>query len=130
VQSICGNKGSKTSFGEIVQLAKARRVDTVARLVSQLCPNKSGLGANNGLKNVGLENLAINSTHFQSPNLNDFCATVFATTPGRFEASGTRLNTGDSFKWKQRLENKRHTNTHLPLTSHSPIGVSIPPSPP
>src|SRR5882724_10380073 len=71
--------------------------------------------------------MAINSTHFQSPNLNDFCATVFATTPGRFEASGTRLNTGDSFKWKQRLENKRHTNTHLPLASHSPIGVSIPP---
>ncbi|PYT72812.1 MAG: hypothetical protein DMG39_08635 [Acidobacteria bacterium] len=53
MQSICGNKGSKTSFGEIVQLAKARRVDTVARLVSQLCPNKSGLGANNGIKNVG-----------------------------------------------------------------------------
>jgi hypothetical protein len=99
VQSICGNKGSKTSFGEIVQLAKARRVDTVARLVSQLCPNKSGLGANNGVKNVGLENMAINSTHFQSPpNPNDFCATVFATTPGQFEASGTRLNTGDSFK--------------------------------
>src|SRR5437762_11749695 len=29
-----------TSFGEIVQLAKARRVDTVARLVSQLCPQQ------------------------------------------------------------------------------------------
>jgi hypothetical protein len=32
VQSILGNKGSKTSFGEIVQLAKARRVDTVKGL--------------------------------------------------------------------------------------------------
>ncbi len=44
--------GSKTSFGEIIQLAKARRVDTFAGLVSQLCPNKSVLGANNGLKNI------------------------------------------------------------------------------
>src|SRR5439155_5011301 len=95
--------------------------------VSQLCPYKSVLGANNGLKNVGLENMAINSTHFQWPDLDDFCATVFATTPSRFEVSGTRLNTGDSFKWKQRLENKRHTNTHLAMTSHSPIGFSIPP---
>jgi hypothetical protein len=24
-----------------------------------------------------------------------------------------------------RVENKRHTNAHQPLTSHSPIGVSI-----
>ena len=71
--------------------------------------------SNNGLKNVGLENMAINSTHFQWPDLDDFCATVFATTPSRFEVSGTRLNTGDSFKWKQRLENKRHTNTHLAM---------------
>src|SRR2546429_4082782 len=81
-------------------------------------------------KSVRLENMAINSTHFQSPDLDDFCATVFATTQGRFDVSGTCLNTGDSFKWKQRLENKRHTNTYLPLTSHSPIGVSIPRSPP
>ena len=121
MQSICApchrHKGSKTSFGRIVQLAKARRVDTVARLVSQLCPYKSVLGANNGLKNVGLENIAINSTHFQWPDLDDFCSTVFATTPSRFEVSGTRLNTDDSFKWKQRLENKRHTNTHLAMRS-------------
>ena len=122
MQSICApchrHKGSKTSFGKIVQLAKARRVDTVARLLSQLCPHKSILGANHGLKNVGLENMAINSTHFQWPDLDDFCATVFATTPSRFEVSGTRLNTGDSFKWKQRLENKS--------TSQSPIGATIP----
>jgi len=26
-----------------------------------------------------------------------------------------------------RVENKRHTNAHQPLTFHSPIGVSIPP---
>jgi hypothetical protein len=26
-----------------------------------------------------------------------------------------------------RVENKRHTNAHQPLTSHSPMGVSIPP---
>jgi hypothetical protein len=44
--------------------------------------------------------------------------------------SGTRLNTGDSFKWKAAAHNKRHTNVHRPLTSHSPIGVQIPPSPP
>jgi hypothetical protein len=53
------------------------------------------------------------------PRPPDFYATVFATTPGRFEVSGTRLSTGDSFKWKRRFENKRHTNTYLPLTSHS-----------
>ncbi len=29
-----------------------------------------------------------------------------------------------------RVESKRHTNAHRPLTSHSPTGVSIPPSPP
>ena len=43
---------------------------------------------------------------------------------------GTRLNTGDSFKSKTGVDNKRHTNAHQPLTSHSPTGVSIPPSPP
>jgi hypothetical protein len=26
-----------------------------------------------------------------------------------------------------RIENKRHTNAHQPLTSHSAMGVSIPP---
>jgi len=41
--------------------------------------------------------------------------------------SGTRLNTGDSFKSKTDVDNKRHTNAHRPLTSHSPTGVSIPP---
>ncbi len=29
-----------------------------------------------------------------------------------------------------RIENKRHTNAHQPLTSHSPTEASIPPSPP
>ena len=41
--------------------------------------------------------------------------------------SGTRLNTGDSFKSKTDVDNKTHTNAHQTLTSHSPIGVSIPP---
>src|SRR6266576_2299040 len=40
---------------------------------------------------------------------------------------GTRLNTGYSFKSKTGVDNKRHTNAHQPLTSHSPTGVSIPP---
>src|SRR5208283_872428 len=40
---------------------------------------------------------------------------------------GTRLNTGDSFKSKTDVDNKRHTNAHQPLTSPSPMGVSIPP---
>jgi hypothetical protein len=44
--------------------------------------------------------------------------------------SGTRLNTGDSFKSKTDVDNKRHTNAHRPLTSPSPIGISILPSPP
>ena len=44
--------------------------------------------------------------------------------------SGTRLNAGNSFKSKTGVDNKRHTNAHQPLTSHSPMGVSIPPSPP
>ena len=44
--------------------------------------------------------------------------------------SGTRLNTVDSFKSKTDVDNKRHTSAHLPLTSHSPMGISIPPSPP
>ena len=39
---------------------------------------------------------------------------------------GTRSNTGDSFKSKTDVDNKRHTNAHQPLTSHSPIGVSSP----
>ena len=43
---------------------------------------------------------------------------------------GIRLNTVDSFKSKTGVDNKRHTNAHQPLTSHSPTGVSIPPSPP
>ena len=38
-------------------------------------------------------------------------------------AFGTRINAGDFFKWK----NKRHTSAHQPLTSHSPIGATIPP---
>ncbi len=28
---------------------------------------------------------------------------------------------------KKHVENKRHTNPHQPLTSHSPIGATIPP---
>ena len=57
-------------------------------------------------------------------------ATTLATTFGRFGPSRNRLNTGDSFKPKTGVDNKRHTNAHQPLTSHSPTGVSIPPSPP
>jgi hypothetical protein len=40
---------------------------------------------------------------------------------------GTRLNTGDSFKSKTGVDNKRHANAHQPLTSHSPTGSTIPP---
>jgi hypothetical protein len=40
---------------------------------------------------------------------------------------GTRLNTGDSFRSKTGVDNKRHTNAHQPLTSHSPTRVTIPP---
>jgi hypothetical protein len=29
-----------------------------------------------------------------------------------------------------RVENKRHTNAHQPLTYRSPVGATIPPSPP
>src|ERR1700741_2899718 len=43
---------------------------------------------------------------------------------------GTRLNTGDLFKSKTGDDNKRHSNAHQPLTSHSPTGVTIPPPPP
>jgi hypothetical protein len=39
------------------------------------------------------------------------------------------LESGGWRKIKMRVENKRHTNAHQPLTSLSPIGVSIPPSP-
>jgi hypothetical protein len=46
-----------------------------------------------------------------------FLCYFFATTPGRFEVSGTRLNTGDSCKSKRYLEDKRHTNAHQPVTS-------------
>jgi hypothetical protein len=38
----------------------------------------------------------------------------------------------DSVDWreiKMRVENKRHTNTDQPLTSHSTTEVSIPPPP-
>jgi len=28
---------------------------------------------------------------------------------------------------EKRIENKRHTSAHQPLTSHSPIGATIPP---
>jgi hypothetical protein len=45
-------------------------------------------------------------------------------------APETRLNTRDSFKSKTGVDNKRHTNAHQPLTSHSPTGVTIPLSPP
>jgi len=46
-------------------LSNSPKPGAVARLLLQLCPNKIGLGANNGLENVGLENMAINSTHSQ-----------------------------------------------------------------
>ena len=31
---------------------------------------------------------------------------------------------------EKRIENKRHTSAHQPLTSHSPIGATIPLPPP
>ena len=40
----------------------------------------------------------------------------------------TRINAGDSFKWKSGVDNKRHTNAHQPLPDRSPAEVSIPPS--
>jgi hypothetical protein len=36
------------------------------------------------------------------------------------------LESGGWRKIKMRVEIKRHTNAHQPLTSHSPMGVSIP----
>ena len=57
-------------------------------------------------------------------------ATTLATTSGRFDLFRTRRNTDDSFKWKRGVDNKRHTNAHRHLTSPSPIGALIPPSPP
>ena len=41
-----------------------------------------------------------------------------------------RIESGDSPKSPQPVENKRHTNAHQRLTSQSPIGAKIPPSPP
>src|SRR6267143_4753321 len=32
---------------------------------------------------------------------------------------GTRINAGDSFKWKSGVDNKRHTHAHHDLTSPS-----------
>jgi hypothetical protein len=43
---------------------------------------------------------------------------------------GDRTESGDSRKSKRRADNKRHTSAYQPLTSHSPIGATIPPSPP
>jgi hypothetical protein len=66
----------------------------------------------------------------KAPQLPVCFATTLATTFDRFGPSRNRLNTGDSFKSKTGVDNKRHTSAHQPLTSHSPMGVSIPPSPP
>ena len=55
-------------------------------------------------------------------------ANLCATNFGRFEGIASAMESGVWRKSKMRVENKRHTNPHLPLTSHSPIGVSIPPS--
>src|SRR5258707_14417414 len=56
-------------------------------------------------------------------------ATSFATTFGRFAPLESRINTGDSVKSETAADNKRHTNAHRPLTSHSPTGSTIPPPP-
>ena len=54
-------------------------------------------------------------------------ATTLATTSGRFNLFQTPINACDSFKWKRGVDNKRHTNTHPPLTDCSTTEVSIPP---
>src|SRR5437773_1633444 len=66
----------------------------------------------------------------RGPPQSSFRATTLATTFGRLAPSGTRVNISDSFKSNRHVENKRHTNAHHPLTSPSPIGATIPPSPP
>jgi DNA replication protein DnaC len=53
-----------------------------------------------------------------------------ATTFDRFEGLASPLESGDWRRSKMRVDNKRHTNAHQPLTSHSPTEVSIPPPPP
>jgi hypothetical protein len=40
------------------------------------------------------------------------------------------MESGAWRRLKVRVENKRHTNAHQPLTSHSATEASIPPSPP
>jgi hypothetical protein len=41
--------------------------------------------------------------------------------------SGTRLNTGDSFKSKTDVDNKRHTNAHQPSPPTHQLGLQSPP---
>jgi hypothetical protein len=80
-------------------LAKARRVETVPRLVSQFCPSKRVLGANNGLKERGCENMAINSTlslancYFAQPQAcNTFTARIAVVdSPWAPTVSGSRI---------------------------------------
>jgi len=40
--------------------------------------------------------------------------------------SGTRLNTGDSFKSKTNVDNKRHTNAHQPSPPTHQLGFQSP----
>jgi len=42
----------------------------------------------------------------------------------------TLMNAEDTFKSSSRIENKRHTGAHQPLTSRSTTTVAIPPFPP
>ena len=56
--------------------------------------------------------------------------TLLATNFDRFEGVSSPLESGDWRKLKMRVENKRHTNAHQPLTSLSQRRLQSPPSPP
>ena len=55
---------------------------------------------------------------------------VLLLLPVNLVSFGTRINAGDTFKWKSGVDNKRHTCAHQPLTSPWPMEAKIPPSPP
>jgi hypothetical protein len=89
-------------------------------------PSLEFLGPQNGLANRRLQPLGNLTEPCSAPSV----LLLLLLLSLDLAPPGTRLNTGDSFKSKTGVDNKRHTNAHQPLTSHSPIGVTIPPPPP
>jgi hypothetical protein len=86
--------------------------------------------ARNGCRPPHTVNASRRLNPFEQPEYGFPLRLVLLLLPVALRLSKTPIKAGDSVKSETAADNKRHTNTQRPFTSHAPIESTLPPPPP